>query len=211
MSLVSQFSILATAIETHSTQYHSVTSVGATTQFGPETAATFSGGGFSNYFARPSWQSTQVSSYLSTHGSAYTGLFNASGRGYPDISAQGVDFEIILVETGITASGTSCSTPTVASIIALLNDQLIAAGKPVLGFLNPWLYSNAASALTDITEGNSPGCNTAGWSAAAGWDPVRFSNYLLGWLFMIVSDVDHWARDTCVLSFVEGSWAMIVI
>jgi hypothetical protein len=31
--------------------------------------------------------------------------------------------------------GTSASTPTVAAIVALLNDHLIRQGKPVLGFL----------------------------------------------------------------------------
>jgi tripeptidyl-peptidase-1 len=36
---------------------------------------------------------------------------------------------------------------------ALLNDQLLTAGKKPLGFLNPWLYSTAASALNDITSG----------------------------------------------------------
>lgn len=49
--------------------------------------------------------------------------------------------------------GTSCSTPIFASIIALLNDELVAAGKSPLGFLNPWLYSTAASAFKDITSG----------------------------------------------------------
>lgn len=33
--------------------------------------------------------------------------------------------------------GTSCSSPIFASVIALINDRLIAAGRPVLGFLNP--------------------------------------------------------------------------
>lgn len=33
-----------------------VTAVGATTGLGPETAASFSGGGFSNFFAAPNYQ-----------------------------------------------------------------------------------------------------------------------------------------------------------
>jgi tripeptidyl-peptidase-1 len=36
--------------------------------------------------------------------------------------------------------GTSASTPVVAGAIALLNDELLAAGKPPMGFLNPWIY-----------------------------------------------------------------------
>lgn len=90
----------------------------------------------------------------------------------------------------ITVNGTSCATPISASTFALLNDELIAAGKSLLGFLNPFLYANSA-ALNDITSGASflsgicfdslfsvrcaganPGCSTNGFSAAVGWDPV---------------------------------------
>lgn len=39
-----------------------------------------------------------------------------------------------------TIGGTSASSPTVAAIFALVNDALLAAGKPQLGFVNPWLY-----------------------------------------------------------------------
>jgi tripeptidyl-peptidase-1 len=31
---------------------------------------------------------------------------------------------------------------------------LLAAGKPALGFLNPWLYSTASAAFKDITAGS---------------------------------------------------------
>ncbi|KAJ7452721.1 hypothetical protein B0H11DRAFT_283160 [Mycena galericulata] len=58
-------------------------------------------------------------------------------------------------------------------MVALVNDRLIAAGKPVLGFLNPFLYSPAGKAsFTDVTSGSNPGCNTNGFSASPGWDPV---------------------------------------
>ena len=57
-------------------------------------------------------------------------------------------------------------------IIALLNDRLIAAGKSPLGFLNPFLYSTGASAFNDITSGTNPGCNTDGFPATTGWDPI---------------------------------------
>ena len=56
-------------------------------------------------------------------------------------------------QTG-TVDGTSCSSPIFASVVSLLNDRLIAAGKYPLGFLNPFLYSAAGkAALTDITTG----------------------------------------------------------
>jgi tripeptidyl-peptidase-1 len=69
-------------------------------------------------------------------------------------------------------SGTSCASPTAAGIIGLLNDERYQAKKPPLGFLNPWLYSNAAS-LNDITSGSNRGCGfSGGYPAAKGWDAV---------------------------------------
>lgn len=37
--------------------------------------------------------------------------------------------------------GTSCSSPVVGSIVTLLNDARLAAGKKPVGFLNPILVS----------------------------------------------------------------------
>ena len=45
-----------------------VTSVGGTNGTSPERAAFFSGGGFSNYFSRPSYQSDAVSTFLDALG-----------------------------------------------------------------------------------------------------------------------------------------------
>ncbi|KAJ7448642.1 family S53 protease-like protein [Mycena galericulata] len=134
-----------------------VTSVGATIGFVPETAANFTSGGFSNYFPIPSYQSDEVAGFLEQLPTDFQGIFNNSGRGYPDVSLQGFNFDIVLGGTVTTESGTSTSTPTFASIISLINDQLIAAGKPVLGFLNPFLYYYASTALTDITAGHNSG------------------------------------------------------
>jgi len=147
-----------------------VTLVGATENV-PEKGAELSAGGFSNYFPQQSYQATAVNAYLAKLGTTFKGLYNASGRAYPDVSAQGQKVEIVEAgRTGLVA-GTSCSSPIFASVIGLLNDQLISAGKPVLGFLNPWIYANPA-AFNDITTGNNPGCGTTGFPAMAGWDPV---------------------------------------
>ena len=148
-----------------------VTSVGATIRI-PETAASFSSGGFSNIFATPNYQASAVASYLTFLGTTNSGKFNTSGRGFPDLSAQGNNVEIIVGGLAGTVSGTSCSSPIFASVIALLNDELAAAGQRSLGFLNPFLYSTGASALNDITTGSNPGCNTNGFPATVGWDPV---------------------------------------
>ncbi|KAF9814346.1 hypothetical protein IEO21_05141 [Rhodonia placenta] len=149
-----------------------VTSVGATTDLQPEVAASFSSGGFSNYWATPSFQQSAVSKYLLYLGSTNAGLYNASGRGFPDVSAQGVDIMIAQYQEFYLVDGTSCSSPIFASVVGMLNNQLISAGKSTLGWLNPFLYSTGSSALTDITSGNNPGCGTNGFSATTGWDPV---------------------------------------
>ncbi|KIM88350.1 hypothetical protein PILCRDRAFT_814248 [Piloderma croceum F 1598] len=147
-----------------------VTLVGATEDV-PEKGAELSAGGFSNYFATASWQSSAVSNYLTILGSEYSGKFNRSGRAYPDVSAQGQRVQIFINGNISSVRGTSCSSPIFASIVGLLNDELITAGKNALGFLNPWLYANPG-AFNDITTGNNPGCGTKGFPAAKGWDPV---------------------------------------
>jgi len=65
---------------------------------------------------------------------------------------------------------------TAAGVFSLLNDFLISHGKAPLGFLNPLIYaSTSATAFNDITSGSNPGCGTQGFSAVAGWDPVRIA------------------------------------
>ncbi|EIW76276.1 subtilisin-like protein [Coniophora puteana RWD-64-598 SS2] len=73
---------------------------------------------------------------------------HASGRAYPDVAAQGVLFDIVPGSNHVAVSGTSASTPTVAGIVALVNDARAAA------------------------VGNNPGCGTKGFNASEGWDPV---------------------------------------
>jgi tripeptidyl-peptidase-1 len=149
-----------------------VTAVGATVNI-PETATNFSGGGFSNYFPRPDYQEAAVSEYLAKLApGTYEGLYNSTGRAYPDVSAQGVNFIIVYQGQELPVGGTSCSAPTFASFVSMLNDARISAGKTPLGFLNPFLYSAGYTALNDITVGNNPGCGTEGFNATTGWDPI---------------------------------------
>ncbi|KAG8169323.1 hypothetical protein KVR01_000068 [Diaporthe batatas] len=66
-----------------------VTAVGGTRGTNPERALSFSSGGFSERFARPAYQDQAVPAYLNgTIGNQFQGLFNPSGRGFPDVSAQ---------------------------------------------------------------------------------------------------------------------------
>ncbi|KAF8266009.1 subtilisin-like protein [Lactarius quietus] len=148
-----------------------VTAVGGTID-DRETAAPFSSGGFSNYFKRQPFQEGAVRTYFDTLGDQYRGLYNASSRGFPDISAQADKFVFILNGETRGFRGTSCAAPTVAGVVALLNDYRLSTGQRPLGWLNPWLYDDGNRGLNDITSGSNPGCMTAGFSAITGWDPV---------------------------------------
>ncbi|KAG2068080.1 subtilisin-like protein [Suillus decipiens] len=149
-----------------------VTTVGGTTNI-PEVASNFSAGGFSNYFARPAYQDAAVSEYLEKLGpDTYKGLYNSSGRAFPDVAAQSTYFYIIYQNQSNPIDGTSCAAPSFAAFVAMLNDARINANKAPLGFLNPFLYSTGYKALNDITEGHNPGCGTKGFNASVGWDPV---------------------------------------
>jgi len=167
-----------------------VTSVGATRflsgNTGGEGAVTYfgSGGGFSGVFPLGDWQTDLVNAYLTGDTSQPPSCaFNASGRATPDVAALGdVAFQIIYEGSPISIGGTSASSPTFASIISLLNDQRLNAGKPTLGYLNPWIYSTAAKvpgAFWDVTVGNNlgkPNCGNkgaqCGFLCGAGWDAV---------------------------------------
>ncbi|KAF8263760.1 peptidase S8/S53 domain-containing protein [Lactarius quietus] len=168
-----------------------VTIVGGTTggmgetDQGLEVAAKLSGGGFSNYFARPPYQDEAVPEFLQQLGG------HPGGRGIPDISAQSLNFLYIIHNELSKAGGTSFATPvhsltlrsalgtqlitngqTAAGIISLLNDYLLSTDRSPLGFLNPLLYGPLRLAMNDITYGSNPGCNTPGFDAIPGWDPV---------------------------------------
>eukprot|EP00339_Tiarina_fusa_P001358 CAMPEP_0117026512 /NCGR_PEP_ID=MMETSP0472-20121206/19482_1 /TAXON_ID=693140 ORGANISM="Tiarina fusus, Strain LIS" /NCGR_SAMPLE_ID=MMETSP0472 /ASSEMBLY_ACC=CAM_ASM_000603 /LENGTH=535 /DNA_ID=CAMNT_0004733535 /DNA_START=6 /DNA_END=1613 /DNA_ORIENTATION=+ len=160
-----------------------VTAVGSTSLNidGTETkAAPFSGGGFclSNYFTQPSYQSDAVKTFLSTSKTLPdSSLYDNKGRAFPDVSTLGVNFEVVVDRVTMPVGGTSASAPTFAGLLALLNDLRLQAGKPLIGFANPFLYQNAA-AFNDIEDGcnnmgkkDSKG-NPAGFCAIKGWDPV---------------------------------------
>ncbi|KZT63112.1 subtilisin-like protein, partial [Daedalea quercina L-15889] len=108
-------------------------------------AASFSAGGFSNYWARPAYPAPAVAVYLAALGGMYAGFYNASGRGaFPDVTVQGINFSVVIDQEFYLVDGTSCSSPAFASAVVLLNDELLSTGRPILGFLNPWLYGVAA-------------------------------------------------------------------
>jgi len=150
---------------------------------GQEKAWDHGGGGFSNHFPIPSFQRDAVEHYKKTAAAAGIlpdqKLWNASGRGYPDVAALGGSQNSYCVSlTGILGrrsmmgiAGTSASCPVVAGIFARLNALRAAKGLSPMGWLNPFIYQNAA-AFNDVTLGQNSGEGSRGFKAIAGWDPA---------------------------------------
>lgn len=146
-----------------------------------ETAWLYSGGGFSIYFPTPDWQQDAVSSYLNRNDITFPdeSRFQSTGRAYPDISAQSVDYVIAYDSAFYLVSGTSASSPAVAGMISMINYGRLKEGKSSLGFLNPSLYKLYAEEpgyyFNDVLEGHNIGCEVdddIGFFAAEGWDPI---------------------------------------
>jgi tripeptidyl-peptidase-1 len=161
-----------------------ITAVGGTDFTGSqitstETCCQDSGGGFSNTFARPSYQTTAVQAYLSNPSASLpnSALYNATGRAYPDLSATfGLAIPYCINEAGrfVGVAGTSASCPVSASVMTHLNNIQLNANKPALGFLNPWIYQTYQlhpDAFVDITSGRNTAGMGGGFLAIAGWDP----------------------------------------
>jgi len=159
-----------------------ITAVGGTnflgSSVGEETTWSGSGGGFSDTFGIPSYQQHAVAAYKSSPDAKLPNQawWNNTGRGYPDVSALGgTKTPYCVVSSGRFGgvAGTSASSPVVAGIFARLNGLRLAAGKPVLGFLNPLIYANP-SAFQDVTTGKNGGGfrPKLGFNAVKGWDPA---------------------------------------
>jgi subtilase family serine protease len=139
-----------------------------------EVAWTDSEGGFSRFYAEPSYQQLLPSSAQGQLGNR---------RGVPDVAGSAdpsrglaiyMHFQPNKAGYGI-IGGTSASAPLWAGILAV-GAQV--AGHP-LGYVNPAIYklgtgSKAAQDFRDITSGNNsqPAVGVQGFSAGPGWDPV---------------------------------------
>jgi subtilase family serine protease len=97
-----------------------------------------SGGGFSLFNSLPSWQSTAVNSYFSSNkNNIPSSGYRTNARGYPDISALGANYFVILNGNGYLVSGTSASAPVVAGMISLVNAARVSRGQSTLVSLIP--------------------------------------------------------------------------
>lgn len=165
------------------------------------------GGGFSNVAGTQSWQSVAVANYFKeARKLPDSSQYNATGRGYPDISAQSVDFIIVSSFGKEAVDGTSCASPTAAGVFALLNDLRLQNSMSQLGYLNPFIYriaSNDSTAFNDVTSGYNKGCSALaqGFYAEAGWDPASgwgSPNYevLSKYVLQTGEITKKWVKDT---------------
>jgi tripeptidyl-peptidase-1 len=154
-----------------------VTSVGgtsATDASAAELGWPSSGGGFSSVFPRPSYQNERVAAYLANATLPSKHLFDSSGRSVPDVALLATNYRTYRSGWG-DLSGTSAATPIFAGMLSVINDGLLSAGKPTLGFVNPTLYAGQGPSPIgfDVTSGNNKasGC-PAGFTAEVGYDAV---------------------------------------
>jgi subtilase family serine protease len=121
----------------------------------PYGQAAAGGGGVSKGVAEPDYQ---------------TGVQTAGRRAIPDVSAQAAivpGWPVVIDGVLQPVGGTSGATPLVAAATALVSGSERQAGRPPVGFANPWLYAAAPrAAFFDVVEGNNDlagvGCCTAG-------------------------------------------------
>ena len=114
-----------------------------------------SGGGFSTIYKAKLFQKLAIDKYFATINPKPQTGYNETGRGYPDISLLGYNYEVIAGGNTYALSGTSASTPVFAGLVSLVNAARLKAGKSSLGYINPIIYFKHAEFVRDITIGNN--------------------------------------------------------
>jgi hypothetical protein len=155
-----------------------------------------SGGGYSNHFSRPGYQSGAVSN---------------ANRGLPDVALladPNTGFPLYYKGAWTTIGGTSAATPALAGILAVIAD-----GGGSLANLLTFLYQHT-SAMNDVTSGSN-----GDYTAAAGWDAVtglgsvdarKLYNALTGGSIAAVSsflEPSSGAVDDSAMTFAGSDWA----
>lgn len=155
-----------------------ITAVGGTdfltNDIGEETTWASGGGGFSDTFPIPDYQAQFVAAYKANPDANLPpqSMWNNTGRGYPDVAALGGQKAPYCIASNgrfLGVAGTSASCPVVAGVFAKLNGIRLSNGKPVLGFLNPFIYQNP-DAFQDVTSGKNDEGRGNGFTAIKGWD-----------------------------------------
>jgi subtilase family serine protease len=143
---------------------------------------TGSSGGISSHYSIPGWQ--QGINTTTNH-------VSITQRNIPDVALT-ADEIYVYYNNGDTATfgGTSCAAPLWAGFIALVNQQAVASGKPVVGFINPAIYAlgkgpDYAVCFHDITAGNNTWSGsrtnyyaTSGYDLCTGWGTPNGTNLI---------------------------------
>jgi kumamolisin len=126
------------------------------------------GGGVSNVFARPRYQSGA---------GIPKSPAGKTGRGVPDVAGDAdpaTGYQVFVGGEASVFGGTSAVAPLWAGLVALINQRLVSKRSKPVGFLNPLLYGSLAAAgvVNDITKGNNDidGVLRGVYEAGAGWD-----------------------------------------
>ena len=145
-------------------------------------------GGVSSVFSEPSWQvnSSDANSVI-TGASSTTGV--SSGRGTPDVAADGANMEIYITYSGSSGYqelwGTSIASPLTAGLIAVMDHSL---GTPE-GFIDPLIYKfgqeqysgtfGRPAALYFVSNGSNGAFSAEnGYSLAVGWGSINAFNFV---------------------------------
>ncbi len=124
---------------------------------GSEAAWEKTGGGFSERFAAPLWQSAAARVAAATDMKA--------GRGVPDVAAQvRPGYPVFFEGTKFAMGGTSAVAPMWSALAARLNQRL---GHPI-GFFAPLLYGGDALLAGVTTGGNDRFQTSEGWNPCTG-------------------------------------------
>jgi kumamolisin len=135
---------------------------GAETVWNNGTGGGATGGGVSDTFALPDWQSSADVPPSANRGGRV-------GRGVPDVSGDAdpqTGYSVLVDGQQATFGGTSAVAPLWAALVALLNEQR----DTPLGFLNPLLYGSGDGALRDVTSGDNDLGDAPAYTAGPGWD-----------------------------------------
>ena len=150
-----------------------------------------SGGGYSKYYAAPTYQSSIIipTQTMATQGGQLAPGATARGRAVPDVSMVADPYSGVYTAFTYNGAvhwyamgGTSVGTPIMAALAAVGNATRVLNHKATLGQFNAnWYngdYNYASNSITDITTGNNcvsttgVVCTLATDAAKVGWDPV---------------------------------------
>jgi kumamolisin len=124
-----------------------------------------SGGGVSDHFNVPFYQSSAGINPVSANGDG------RRGRGVPDVAgnaSQASGYNVQCGDSSFTASQTSAVPPLYAGLLARVNAAL---GRQI-GFLNPVLYANGSTVCRDLKDGICNGQTPPFYVSGPGWDLV---------------------------------------